>query len=154
MNYWLLKSEPSEFSITDLERVAESVWDGVRNYQVRNSFRDVMQVGDKALFYHSSCADIGVVGEMEIVIPAVPDPTQFNLESKYFDPKSTRENPRWLGPKVRFVSRFKKVIPLADIRADNRFSNMTLLKPGNRLSAFLITKAEYEAIVNIGLKNK
>jgi predicted RNA-binding protein with PUA-like domain len=74
MNYWLLKSEPSEFSITDLERVHESVWDGVRNYQVRNSFRDVMQAGDKALFYHSSCADIGVVGEMEIVIPAIPDP--------------------------------------------------------------------------------
>ena len=152
MNYWLLKSEPSEFSITDLERVTESVWDGVRNYQVRNSFRDVMQVGDKALFYHSSCADIGVVGEMEIVIPAVPDPTQFNLKSKYFDPKSTRENPRWLGPKVRFVKKFTNIITLTEIKNNPIFSDIPLTQRGNRLSAFPISKKHYEAIVNMAGK--
>ncbi len=150
MQYWLLKSEPSEFSIDDLKRVGEQVWDGVRNYQVRNSFRDVMKVGDKALFYHSSCEAVGVVGEMEIVSPAEVDPTQFDKKSKYFDPKSTKDSPRWLGPKVRFVSKFNRLVPLSEIRADERFKDMTLLKRGNRLSAFLVTKTEYLDLVKLG----
>lgn len=150
MQYWLLKSEPSEFSIDDLKRVGEQVWDGVRNYQVRNSFRDVMKAGDKALFYHSSCEVVGVVGEMEIVSPAEVDPTQFDKKSKYFDPKSTKDSPRWLGPKVRFVSKFNRLVTLSEIRADERFKDMTLLKRGNRLSAFLVTKAEYLALVKLG----
>lgn len=150
MNYWLLKSEPSEFSIDDLERVGEYVWNGVRNYQVRNSFRDVMQVGDKALFYHSSCKEVGVAGEMEVVLPAEVDLTQFDSMSKYFDAKSTKESPRWLGPKVRFVAKFANLVPLALIRSDERFADMILLRPGNRLSAFLITKAEYNALVRLG----
>lgn len=150
MQYWLLKSEPSEFSIDDLKRVGEQVWDGVRNYQVRNSFRDVMKVGDRALFYHSSCEEVGVVGEMEIVSPSEIDPTQFERKSKYFDPKSTKENPRWFGPRVRFVSKFNKLVPLSSIRADERFKDMVLLRRGNRLSAFLVTKAEYNALVKLG----
>ena len=150
MQYWLLKSEPSEFSIDDLKRVGEQVWDGVRNYQVRNSFRDVIKAGDKALFYHSSCEAVGVVGEMEIASPAEVDPTQFDKKSKYFDAKSTKEAPRWLGPKVRFVSKFNRLVPLSEIRNDERFKDMTLLKRGNRLSAFLITKAEYQALVKLG----
>ncbi len=150
MQYWLLKSEPGEFSIDDLARVGEQVWDGVRNYQVRNSFRDVMKVGDRALFYHSSCEAVGAVGEMEIVSPAEVDPTQFEKKSKYYDPKSTKENPRWLGPKVRYVAKFNTLVPLSVIRADERFGDMVLLKRGNRLSAFLITKAEYQALVKMG----
>ena len=150
MQYWLLKSEPEEFSIDALERVGEQVWDGVRNYQVRNSFRDIMKPGDRALFYHSSCKDVGVVGEMEIVKPSEPDPTQFDSKSKYYDPKSSKENPRWLGPKVRFVSKFKKLVPLSAIRADERFAKMILLRTGNRLSAFQVTKAEYNALVKLG----
>ena len=150
MKYWLLKSEPQEFGIDDLKRVGEQVWDGVRNYQVCNFFRDTMKAGDKALFYHSSCDLVGVAGEMEIVLPAEPDPTQFDKKSKYFDPKSTKENPRWLGPRVRFVSKFNKLVPLAAIRADERFKDMILLRPGNRLSAFPISKAEYNAIVKLG----
>jgi len=150
MQYWLLKSEPSEFSIDDLKTVGEQVWDGVRNYQVRNSFRDVMKVGDRALFYHSSCKEVGVVGEMEIVLPAEVDPTQFDLKSKYYDPKSTKESPRWLGPKVRFVSKFNKLVPLSDIRADERFAKMILLRVGNRLSAFQITKTEYNLLCKLG----
>jgi predicted RNA-binding protein with PUA-like domain len=150
MQYWLLKSEPGEFSIDDLKRVGEWVWDGVRNYQVRNSFRDVMKAGDKALFYHSSCEDVGVVGEMEIVSPAEVDPTQFDKKSKYHDPKSTKANPRWLGPRVRFVAKFNKLVPLSAVRADERFKDMVLLKRGNRLSAFLVTKTEYQALVKMG----
>jgi predicted RNA-binding protein with PUA-like domain len=150
MNYWLLKSEPSEFSIDDLRRVGEQVWDGVRNYQVRNYFRDVMQAGDKALFYHSSCKEVGVVGEMEVVLPAEVDPTQFDKKSKYFDIKSSKDAPRWLGPRVRFVAKFNKLVPLSAIRADECFKNMILLRPGNRLSAFPVTKTEYNAIVKLG----
>lgn len=150
MQYWLLKSEPSEFSIDDLKRVGEQIWDGVRNYQVRNSFRDVMKAGDKALFYHSSCEAVGVAGEMEIISPALVDPTQFDKKSKYFDSKSTKDSPRWLGPKVRFVSKFNELVPLSAIRADERFKDMVLLKRGNRLSAFLITKGEYQALVKMG----
>lgn len=150
MQYWLLKSEPSEFSIDDLKRVGEQVWDGVRNYQVRNSFRDTMKSGDRALFYHSSCKEVGVVGEMEIVLPSEPDPTQFDGASKYYDPKSTKDAPRWLGPKVRFVSKFKKLVPLAAIRADERFVDMILLRTGNRLSAFQISKTEYNSLVKLG----
>lgn len=150
MQYWLLKSEPSEFSIDDLKRVGEQVWDGVRNYQVRNSFRDVMKAGDRALFYHSSCEAVGVVGEMEIVSPAEVDPTQFDKKSKYFDAKSTKDAPRWLGPKVRFTSKFNRLVPLGEIRADEQFKDMILLKRGNRLSAFTVTKAEYLALVKLG----
>jgi predicted RNA-binding protein with PUA-like domain len=150
MQYWLLKSEPSEFGIDDLEKVGEQVWDGVRNYQVRNAFRDVMKVGDLALFYHSSCKEVGVVGEMEVVLPAVVDKTQFAKNSKYYDPKSNKDSPRWLGPRVRFISKFNRPVPLSEIRLDPRFSSMTLLKRGNRLSAFLITKSEYQALVKLG----
>ncbi len=150
MNYWLLKSEPTEFSIDDLKRVGEQIWDGVRNYQVRNSFRDVMKVGDKALFYHSSCKEIGVVGEMEVVLPSEVDPTQFDSKSKYFDAASTIDSPRWFGPKVRFVSKFSTRVPLSVIRSDKRFANMILLRTGNRLSAFVITKEEYDALVQFG----
>lgn len=150
MQYWLLKSEPQEFGIDDLKNVGEQVWDGVRNYQVRNSFRDVMKAGDKALFYHSSCDEVGVVGEMDIVEPAEVDPTQFDKKSKYYDAKSTKDNPRWLGPKVRFVAKFNQLVPLSQIRADERFKDMVLLRRGNRLSAFRITKAEYMALAKLG----
>ncbi len=147
--YWLMKSEPSEFSITDLERKGESLWDGIRNYQVRNVIRDMMQAGDRALFYHSSCNDVGVVGEMEIVGTPVPDPTQFDPQSHYYDPKSPTENPRWLAPKVRHVATWGRVIILAELRAIPSLKNMTILKAGNRLSITEVTKEEYEIIKNL-----
>lgn len=138
-----MKSEPHEFSIDDLERVGEQLWDGVRNYQVRNMFRDDMKVGDKALFYHSSCAEIGVVGEMEVVKSAEADPAQFNPKSKYFDPKSTVENPRWLGPVVKFKKKYKRLVPLSEIKLNPVFDTLPLVKKGNRLSAFPISKEHY-----------
>ena len=146
MNYWLMKSEPDEFSIDDLQRVGEQLWDGVRNYQVRNMFRDDMKVGDKALFYHSSCADIGVVGEMEVVHPALPDPAQFNPKSKYYDPKSQKENPRWYGPVVKFKKKYKRLVPLGEIKLNPAFNTLPLVKKGNRLSAFPISKEHYQLL--------
>ncbi len=146
IRYYLMKSEPSEFGITDLAEKGESLWDGIRNYQVRNLIRDVMQVGDKALFYHSSCKDVGVVGEMEIVGQPVPDPTQFDPESHYYDPKSPQDNPRWLAIPVRHVSTWPQIVTLAALRAEPKLRNMTILKTGNRLSITEVTKEEYEII--------
>jgi predicted RNA-binding protein with PUA-like domain len=150
--YWLMKSEPSEFSITDLEQKGTALWDGVRNYQVRNMIRDVMQVGDSALFYHSSCKDVGVVGEMEIAGASVPDPAQFDTKSKYFDPKSTKENPRWLAVTMTYKSTLKHLVTLAELRAEPKLSDLRILQTGNRLSVTEITKEEYDHIVQLNKK--
>jgi predicted RNA-binding protein with PUA-like domain len=144
--YWLMKSEPSEFSIHDLERKGESLWDGIRNYQVRNQIRDVMQVGDCALFYHSSCKDVGVVGEMEIAGAPVPDPTQFDPNSHYYDPKSLRENPRWLAIKVTHVATWPRTVTLQELRTNPALAGLTILRAGNRLSITEVTKEEYDSI--------
>ena len=144
--YWLMKSEPSEFSIEDLERKGKSLWDGIRNYQVRNLIRDTIKVGDKALFYHSSCKEVGVAGEMEIIGMPVPDPTQFDPTSHYYDPKSRENNPRWLAIPVRHTATWSRVVPLAELRATPALKNMTILKAGNRLSITEVTKEEYEVV--------
>jgi predicted RNA-binding protein with PUA-like domain len=144
--YWLMKSEPSEFSIHDLESKGESLWDGIRNYQVRNLIRDVMRVGDRALFYHSSCREVGVAGEMEIVGESVPDPTQFDPQSHYYDSKSPRENPRWLAIPVRHIATWGRIVSLAELRQSPKLVNLTILKAGNRLSITEITKEEYSYI--------
>ncbi len=147
--YYLMKSEPSEFSIDDLARKGEALWDGIRNYQVRNLIRDTMRVGDKALFYHSSCKDVGVVGEMEIAGAPVPDPTQFDKTSHYYDPKSTKEYPRWLAIPVRYVRTLPRIIPLAEIKANRDLSGLTILRPGNRLSITELSKVEYQTIAKM-----
>jgi len=141
-----MKSEPSEFSIHDLETKDVALWDGIRNYQVRNLIRDTMQVGDRALFYHSSCKEVGVVGEMEVSGAPVPDPTQFDPKSHYYDPKSKRDNPRWLALPVRHIQTWGRMVSLAEIRNNPALKNMTILRPGNRLSITEITKEEYQAL--------
>lgn len=151
-SYWIMKAEPSEFGIADLKRVGESLWDGVRNYQVRNMFRDTMRAGDAALMYHSNANPIGVVGEMKIVKPAEIDPTQFVPGHKYYDAKSTPENPRWLGPVVSYVQTFPHVVTLAELKSDPQFANLPFVKKGNRLSVIPVTKEEYQAIVKLGKK--
>ncbi len=148
-NYWIMKSEPSEFSIDDLQKKGRYFWDGVRNYQVRNLFRDVMKVGDIAFFYHSSCKEIGIVGEMEILETAQVDPTQFDPKSKYYDSKSTKDHPRWVGPVVGFKKKYLRILNLAEIKANPIFSNLPLVMRGNRLSAFPITKEHYQEIVKL-----
>ncbi len=144
-----MKSEPSEFSIDDLAITKNNFWHGVRNYQVRNMFRDIMQVGDTALFYHSSTRNIGIVGEMQITKSAKVDDSQFNISSKYYDAKSTPENPRWLAPTVSFVKKFDKIITLEQIKNNNIFLDLPLIKKGNRLSVMEITRKHYEAIIKL-----
>ncbi len=144
-----MKSEPSEFGIDDLARKGSALWDGVRNYQVRNMFRDDMKVGDLALFYHSNCKEIGVVGEMKILETAKPDPTQFIAVHKYFDPKSSPENPRWLGPVVGYMRKFPRTVSLDELKADAVFSDLPFIQKGNRLSVIEISKNQYQTICRL-----
>jgi predicted RNA-binding protein with PUA-like domain len=145
--YWLMKSEPDAFGIADLERVKIEPWTGVRNYQARNFMRDQMQVGDDVLFYHSSCEPPGVAGLARIVRTGVVDDTQFDPRSKYHDPDSPRDEPRWICVDVEFVERFPDVIPLDVLRATPGLEDMVLLRRGSRLSVQPVSEAEYGVIV-------
>jgi predicted RNA-binding protein with PUA-like domain len=145
--YWLMKSEPDEFSIDDLVAAPRQTtsWFGVRNYQARNFMRDRMKVGDRALFYHSSCPEPGIAGIVEIVSPAHPDQTQFDPKSPYYDAKSTREAPRWLNVDVKLVEK-TRLIPLAEMRDEPALAGMVTLRRGNRLSITPVTAGEWKAI--------
>lgn len=149
IRYWLMKSEPSEFSITDLEQKNKARWDGIRNYQVRNMLRDEMQVGDMALFYHSNAESIGVVGEMRIIQSAYTDPTQFDTKSKYFDAQSQEKNPRWLAINVQFVTKLPRVVTLAEIKLQPEFKNLALVQKGNRLSVMPLREEQYYRILDL-----
>jgi len=147
--YWLMKSEPEDFSIDDLERVGTEPWTGVRNYQARNFMRDGMQVGDGVLFYHSNCAVPGIYGLAEVASTAYPDPTQFDPDSKYHDPKATREEPRWMLVDVGFVRRFAAPVTLAAIRehADALGEEFALIRKGSRLSVLPVTAAQWKILL-------
>jgi predicted RNA-binding protein with PUA-like domain len=147
MATWLLKSEPSVFSIDDLHARGTALWDGVRNYQARNFLR-AMTVGDEALFYHSSCAEPGIVGRMTVVRTAYPDPTQFNPESPYYDPKSPREAPRWDSVDVCFVEKFPHVLPLTLLKTLPALAELALVQKGSRLSVMPVSPHEWQAILN------
>jgi predicted RNA-binding protein with PUA-like domain len=146
MAYWLMKSEPEECSIDDLVRLGRVPWTGVRNYQARNFMRDDMRVGDGVLFYHSSCPEPGVAGLAEVASAAYPDATQFDPKSKYFDPKATRDTPRWLHVDVKLV-RKTRLLPLAEMRRLPALEGMRLLQRGNRLSITPVSAAEWRAVV-------
>lgn len=133
MNYWLMKSEPEAYSITDLERDRSTLWDGVRNYQARNFLRS-MQPDDLAFFYHSNTTPPGIVGLMRIVQANVLDPTQFDSSSKYYDPKSTPTSPRWQTVEVEFVEQFPVVISLDRLRQQFSPNDLQVVRQGNRLS--------------------
>ena len=147
MRYWLMKSEPTECSIDDvLAMPRQSVaWYGIRNYQSRNFMRDQMRVGDKVFFYHSNCAKPGIVGLAEVTRPAYPDETQFDSQSKYFDPKSTSENPRWLNVDVRITQKIR-LVGLPELRAQPELVRMRILQRGNRLSITPLDPAEWHFI--------
>ncbi len=147
--YWLMKSEPSEYSIDDLAHDKRAPWYGVRNYQARNFMRDVMQPGDAVLFYHSSCPEPGVAGLAEVAGTPYPDITQFDPKSHYFDPKATEEKPRWMLVDVIFKKRFPKVVSLAELRVTKSLKNLVILRSGNRLSITPVTKREFEVIVRL-----
>jgi predicted RNA-binding protein with PUA-like domain len=149
MKYWLLKSEPGAFSILDLERKRKESWDGVRNYQARNSLRDEMSPGDLGIFYHSNALPSGAAGVCRIASPSRPDPTAFEPGHIHFDPKSDPESPRWWLVDVEFVQKFRQVIPLSILRDIPALANMSLLRKGQRLSVMQITKGEFEAIIQL-----
>ncbi|MDB5908986.1 MAG: hypothetical protein JWP34_3100 [Massilia sp.] len=147
MRYWLMKSEPDEVSIDDVRNSPSGTvpWFGVRNYQARNFMRDDMRVGDRVLFYHSSCAEPGIAGIVEVVSTAYPDATQFDPRSKYFDPKTTAETPRWISVDVKFV-RKAKLVPLSALRTFPELADMRLLAKGNRLSITPVEAGEWRFI--------
>ena len=150
MNYWLMKSEPSEFSIDDLQEVRRERWDGIRNYQVRNMLRDEMRQGDVALFYHSNAGkETGVVGIMEIAGDAYPDPTQFDSKSVYYDSSSSTQNPRWLCVDVTFKKKLIRPVFLINLKQIKEMSASPLIKKGNRLSVVELSKKQFDAIVSV-----
>jgi predicted RNA-binding protein with PUA-like domain len=149
MNYWLMKSEPDTFSIDNLKQKKREAWDGVRNYQARNFMRDGMRVGDGVFFYHSNCAEPGIAGLAEVASDAYPDPSQFDPKSKYFDPGSSRDNPRWMLVDVKFVKKLKRVITLDELKTHSKLEGMTLLRKGNRLSVMPVDAAEWKYILGL-----
>lgn len=147
--YWLMKSEPDVFSIDDFEKAVTTGWEGVRNYEARNLMRDVMKPKDRVLFYHSNAEPSGVAGLAEVFGPPVPDPSQFDKKSEYFDPKSAPHNPRWQMVHLKFVERFAQVLPLATLRSQPRLAGMALLRPGQRLSVQRVLPEHFRFIVQL-----
>ncbi len=149
MHYWLMKSEPESFSIDDLKRKRREPWDGVRNYQARNFMRDRMRVGDKVFFYHSACAEPGIVGIAAVASTAYPDPSQFDPKSKYYDPASSRVEPRWMLVDVKFVRKLKRTITLEELKSRDELADMVLTRRGNRLSVMPVEKMEWDFILSL-----
>ena len=149
-----MKSEPSVFSIDDLAKEPKKTayWDGVRNYQARNFMRDEMKKGDLVLFYHSNTEPPCVVGVCEVVKEGYPDFTAFDPESKYYDPKSSDEKPRWFMVDVKLKKKFKKPVTLAEIKKNKKLQNMRLVQKGNRLSVMPVQKKEFDEIVKMSEK--
>ncbi len=148
--YWLMKSEPDEFSIDDLVRAPAQTtpWFGVRNYQARNFMRDAMRVGDGVLFYHSSCAVPGIAGIARVASEPYPDATQFDPKSEYYDAKSKRDAPRWVLVDVQLVKK-TRVMPLEEMRGYRELEDMVVLRRGNRLSVTPVAPHEWRFILEI-----
>lgn len=147
MRHWLLKSEPEEFSIDALARCGVEPWSGVRNYQARNFMRDDMRVGDGVFFYHSNCAEPGIVGLAEVASAAYADPTQFDSKSDYYDAASPREAPRWLLVDVKFRRKLRRTITLDELRQRDDLGDFALTRRGNRLSVLPVTPAQWKIIL-------
>lgn len=147
--YWLMKSEPSNFSIDDLEKAPkqQTSWDGVRNYQARNFMRHDMKIGDLVFFYHSNCTPPGIVGIAKIISEAYPDHTAFDPNSEHPDLSSTSDNPRWFMLDIQFVKKFKSIISLQELKSHHELSQMRLLQKGNRLSILPIQEEEWNFIL-------
>jgi len=147
MRYWLMKSEPDTYSIDDLAKASEpAMWEGCRNYTVRNFFRDSMADGDLAFFHHSNATPSGIVGTMRICGDAFPDPTQFDPNSDYFDPKAPADGSRWICRNVQLVRKFDRIIPISEMRETPGLEAMLLLARGQRLSVMPVTEAEWNII--------
>ncbi len=151
MQYWLMKSEPGEFSIGALRDMPNQTehWDGVRNYQARNMLRDAMKVGDQVFFYHSNCKVPGIVGVMEVVREGYPDHTAFDPESNHFDPKSDPDKPRWMMVDVKYIRHTSRVISLTELKEHDEIAGMQLLQKGNRLSVMPVTPQQWFYILGL-----
>ncbi|MBL7664602.1 MAG: EVE domain-containing protein [Bacteriovoracaceae bacterium] len=152
---WLIKSEPDVFSFENLMKSPKSTtcWHGVRNYQARNYMRDEMKLGDLVLYYHSNCDVPGVVGIAKVVKESYPDATAFEKKSDYFDPKATKENPRWFMVDVQAVAPMKQHVSLEDIKKNSKLSQMKLVQKGSRLSVQPVTESEFQEICKMGKVN-
>lgn len=151
MTYWLLKTEPTTFSIDDLSSAPHQTtfWDGVRNYQARNMLRDAMKVGELAFFYHSNCKQPGIVGIVKITQVGQPDSTAFDPKSPYYDPRSKIEHPTWYGVSVKLVKKFPAIVSLDTLRHDPKLKDMIILRKGNRLSITPISDKQWQTITNV-----
>ncbi|MGB5257467.1 MAG: EVE domain-containing protein [Woeseiaceae bacterium] len=149
MKHWLMKSEPDAYSIDDLERDGRDMWDGIRNYQARNMMRDDMKIGDQIFFYHSNCKEPGIVGIAKVASEPYPDPTQFDKKSKYYDPKSKQDDPRWCLVDVEFVRKTRRNVTLTEIKAQKSLEDMILTRKGNRLSIMPVSKKHWDKILSL-----
>lgn len=149
--YWLFKSEPETFGIDHLAQCKDQTepWNGVRNYQVRNMLRDDIKTGDLGFFYHSNCNPPGIAGIVRVVKDGYGDDAAWDVNSPYYDPKSTPQNPRWYMVDVKLVERFQQLIPLQDIKRNRALETMQILRPGNRLSITPVSEAEWKAVLKM-----
>jgi predicted RNA-binding protein with PUA-like domain len=152
VRHWLVKTEPTSYSITDLERDGQTAWDGVRNYQARNILRDEMRPGDKVLVYHSSADPLAVVGLAEVAGPARPDPTAFDKRDHHHDPRSDPENPAWYLVDLRHVETFEVPVERQLLARQKALKDMLLLQRGSRLSVQPVRPAEFRAVVALARK--
>ncbi len=149
MNYWLFKTEPDAFGIDDLANMSDQTehWDGIRNYQARNFLRDDVKVGDLVFIYHSSCQEVGIAGVAEVVKEGYVDHTQFDPESKYYDPKSAPEKPRWYMVDVKLVRKFDRILSLKSIKFMPQITQIGLVKKGHRLSIMPVEEKEFHHLL-------
>lgn len=150
--YWLMKCEPEAYTIEDLERDGTTTWEGVRNFQARNSMRDDMKVGDGVLFYASNAEPSGVAGVAEISRAAYPDPFAFEPGHTYHDPKSDPDNPTWYMVDIRFVEKFPEIVPLSTLKETRGLDKMVVTQKGSRLSVQPVTKEEFGIVLKLGRK--
>ena len=148
MNYWLIKSEPTSYSIDDLKKDKRTAWTGVRNYQARN-FMMQMKMGDEVIFWHSSAEVIGAAGIAKVCSQPYPDEYQFDKKSDYYDKLSTKAKPRWYLVDFCFVKKLKKIISLEEIKTDKKLSGIMVAKPGIRLSVQPISKPHYQHLIRL-----
>jgi predicted RNA-binding protein with PUA-like domain len=147
--YWLMKSEPTSYSIDDLKRDKSTLWEGVRNYQARNLMKE-MSVGDDVLFYHSSAEPPGVAGIAQVSGGAEPDPTQFDAGDSHYDPKASPADPIWHCVRVKFKEKFVREVALPELREQKALQNMVLLRKGSRLSVQPVTEKEFKLVCKLG----
>ncbi len=148
--YWLMKSEPDVFSFEKLKSDKSTLWDGVRNYQARNFMRDEMKKGDLVLFYHSNTKPPGIAGLAQITKAGVPDPSQFEKNGEYYDPKSTADSPRWICAEVSYKKTFKNYVSLEDLKNKPSLSDMLVVQKGQRLSVQPVSKKHFDIVCKMG----